>query len=301
MECILISLINCFNVSRRRSLRVSGCIIEAFPSNHLDSYRALDNPKFILLDEADFFRKGEQEDVRHVSERHIAKSNPYIVMISTPNAPGGLFDKIEREPEDPCMYKRIHLDYTHGLGKIYTEGEIEKAKQSPSFPREYSGMYGYGIGNVFLPEHIDKAIELGAEQFKNLNKDYNPASSRALSIDPGFGSSKFAMVITELINGIVVVVYAKAFERPDYQEAIDVAFNLMRDYKINKVFVDGSNRAVWTTLKNTIGESIHDNDEIYESDMIVPVSFGIEHRKCFRTCKCSFQTIWLQCHLNLMI
>lgn len=87
------------------------------------------------------------------------------------------------------------------------------------------------------------------------------------------------MVITELINGIIVVVYATAFERPDYQEAIDVAFNLMREYKINKVFVDGSNRAVWTTLKNTIGESIHDNDEIYESDMIVPVSFGVEHRK----------------------
>ena len=31
--------------------------IEAFPSNHIDSFRALDNPKFILLDEADFFRK----------------------------------------------------------------------------------------------------------------------------------------------------------------------------------------------------------------------------------------------------
>jgi hypothetical protein len=36
---------------------------------------------------------------------------------------------------------------------------------------------------------------------------------------------------------------------------------------------------VWTTLKNTIGESIHDNDEIYESDMIVPVNFGVEHKK----------------------
>ena len=33
--------------------------------------KALDNPKFILLDEADFFRKNEQEDVRHVSERYI--------------------------------------------------------------------------------------------------------------------------------------------------------------------------------------------------------------------------------------
>jgi hypothetical protein len=33
-------------------------------------------------------------------------------------------------------------------------------------------------------------------------------------------------------------VYAKAFEKPDYQEAI-VAFNLMQEYKVNKVFVDG--------------------------------------------------------------
>ena len=38
-------------------LELNGCTIEAYPSNHIDSYRALDNPKFILLDEADFFRK----------------------------------------------------------------------------------------------------------------------------------------------------------------------------------------------------------------------------------------------------
>jgi hypothetical protein len=35
-------------------LELNGCSIEAYPSNHLDAYRALDNPKFILLDEADF-------------------------------------------------------------------------------------------------------------------------------------------------------------------------------------------------------------------------------------------------------
>jgi hypothetical protein len=137
---------------------------------------------------------------------------------------------MEREPENTCMYKRIHLDYTCGLDKIYDREEIEKAKQSPSFPREYQLGYGYGIGNVFLPDHIDKAIELGTEQIKYFNKDYNPSSSRALSIDPGFGSSKFAMIITEVINGVIVVVYAKAFEKPDYQEAIDIAFNLMRDF-----------------------------------------------------------------------
>jgi hypothetical protein len=78
----------------------------------LDAYRALDNPKFILLDEADFFRKSEQEDVRHVYERYIAKSDPFIVMVSTPYAPDGLFDSIEKEPEESCIYKRILLDYT---------------------------------------------------------------------------------------------------------------------------------------------------------------------------------------------
>jgi late competence protein required for DNA uptake (superfamily II DNA/RNA helicase) len=57
-------------------LELNGCTIEAFPSNHLDAYRALDNPKFIFIDEADFFRKSEQEDVRHVSERYIGKSDP---------------------------------------------------------------------------------------------------------------------------------------------------------------------------------------------------------------------------------
>jgi hypothetical protein len=98
-------------------LELNGCTIEAYPSNHIDSYRALDNPKFILLDESDFFRKGEQEDVRHVSERYIRKSDPYFVMISTPNAPAGLFYNIENEPEDTWFYKRLNvkLPYNHSL------------------------------------------------------------------------------------------------------------------------------------------------------------------------------------------
>ena len=84
-----------------------------------------------MLDEADFFRKSEQEDVRHVSERYIAKSDPFIVMVSTPYAPNGLFERIEHEPEETCIYKRIFLDYSYGIDKIYTKEEIEKAKQSP--------------------------------------------------------------------------------------------------------------------------------------------------------------------------
>ena len=49
-------------------------------------------------------------------------------MVSTPNAPGGLFQKIEQEPFDTCIYKKVYLDYTYGLEKIYSKAEIKKAQ-----------------------------------------------------------------------------------------------------------------------------------------------------------------------------
>src|SRR5919202_4750661 len=104
--------------------------IEAFPSHHLDSMRGLPNVSFILLDEADFFPPGPQADASDVSEPYIAKSNPYILMVSTPNAPEGLFERIEKEAEDTCLYKRLFMDYTYGIGKIYTAEEIQKVQQS---------------------------------------------------------------------------------------------------------------------------------------------------------------------------
>ena len=51
-------------------LQLNGSSIEA-SINHIDSFRALENPKFILLEEGNFFRKSEQEDVRFVIERYI--------------------------------------------------------------------------------------------------------------------------------------------------------------------------------------------------------------------------------------
>jgi hypothetical protein len=125
------------------------------------------------LDESDFFRKGEQEDVRHVSERYIGKSDPYIVMVSTPNAPGGLFESIEKEPEESCLYKRLKMDYNYGLGKIYTKEEIDKARQSPGFERECNLKYLGKIGNLFTPLQVDRVIQLG-EQYKD--RPVNPIS-----------------------------------------------------------------------------------------------------------------------------
>jgi hypothetical protein len=214
--------------------------IEAFPSHHLDAMRGLPNVSFILLDEADFFPPGQQQDARDVSERYIAKSNPYIVMVSTPNAPDGLFERIEKESEDTCLYKRIFLDYTYGIGKIYTAEEIEKAKQSPSFEREYNLKYLGRIGNVFHTKDIEAAIEKGSKYNPDdLNQFY--FSSTSMGIDPAYGSSAFGIVVTQWVDNHIQILHAEEYHRPDYNEMLSTTYSLMSKYDVDKVYIDGAN------------------------------------------------------------
>jgi hypothetical protein len=211
--------------NKETALELNGCTIEAFPSNHLDAYRALDNPKFILLDEADYFRKSEQEDVRHVSERYIAKSDPYIVMVSTPNSPDGLFENIE-EPEETCIYKRLLLDYTYGLDRIYTREEIEKAKQSPSFEREYNLKYLGRIGNVFHTTDIDTGVDKGKKYDPEIVNQY---ALKSMGIDPAWGSSAFGIVVTQWVDEHIqwLIERAKKMRRGlwEYMDVIPVHFS----------------------------------------------------------------------------
>jgi hypothetical protein len=279
--------------TRETLVILNGIKIEAFPSHHLDDMRGLANVSFILLDEADFFPPGQQQDARHVSERYIAKSDPYIVMASTPNAPDGLFEEIEREHEDECLYKRIYLNYTVGLGKIYTHEEIRKARASPSFDREYDLKYAGKIGNIFHARDIDAAIELGRQYDPRGNYD----SPKSLGIDPAFGSSNFAFVITQIANGRLEVVYAEEFERPDFVEMVDTAVELVKyQYNINKVYVDGSNPAIVTALKAALGDRTDYNKQMEYLRAhrvatpnrwmkVIPVSFHVEHKEMLGNAK----------------
>ena len=285
--------------SKETVLELNGCVIEAFPSNHLDAFRSLTNPKFILLDEADFFLKSEQEDVRHVSERYIAKSNPYIVMVSTPYAPDGLFDSMEKEPEESCIYKRILLDYTYGLDKIYTREEIEKAKVSPSFEREYNLKYLGGIGNVFHTKDIDAALKKGTTNQVQANK----MSPKSMGIDPGWGSSPFGIVITQMTDGQIHVLYAEEFERPDFNEMLSKVWSLMTEFELSKkngkIYVDGANPSVIKSLKLQLGED-PDYDKViayYKSQKwdwtqkmtVIPVNFSTEHKAMLGHAKVIFE------------
>jgi hypothetical protein len=263
--------------SKETVINLSGCEIQAYPSNHIDAFRSLTNPKFILLDEADFFRKSEQEEVRHVAERYIAKSDPFIVMVSTPNRPDGLFAKIEKEPFDSCIYKKLFLDYTYGLDKIFAEKEIEKAKKSPSFPREYELQYQGLIGNVFSTQSIENCQ----------NIPYNPSSvvpdaKVSIGIDPSFGSSKFGIVATRFVNERIEVIEAEEFERPDFNDMINRVWQIKQKHKVDDnnltIFCDAANPEIWSSLKRMLNETaseqfVFEKLSYYKKNNINPANY----------------------------
>src|SRR5262245_14964139 len=90
------------------TIRLKDVTIKAYPSFNA-SWRGLAKISFILVDEADFFRPGEQEEVRKVAERYVGKSHAWISMVSTPGKPGGLFNRMELEEQS--YYTRLKLDY----------------------------------------------------------------------------------------------------------------------------------------------------------------------------------------------
>jgi hypothetical protein len=212
-----------------------------------------------------------------------------IVLMSTPNAPEGLFERIEKESEDTCLYKRIFLDYTYGIDKIYTSEEIEKAKQSPSFEREYNLKYLGKIGNVFHTKDIEAAIEKGRKYNPDDFTPFYSFTSRSMGIDPAYGSSAFGIVVTEWVDDHIEILYAEEYHRPDYNEMLSTVYNLMSKYQIDKVYVDGVNPSFIKSLKLQIGEDAdYDKviaryrsegfDDVTKDMKIVPVNFNKEHK-----------------------
>jgi hypothetical protein len=195
----------------------------------------------------------------------MAKSNPYIVMVSTPNAPEGLFERIEKESEDTCLYKRIFLDYTYGIGKMYTAEEIEKAKASPSFERECNLKYLGKIGNVFHTKDIEAAIEKGRKYDPDNFNPYYSFTSRSMGIDPAYGSSAFWIVVTQWIDNHIQILHAEEYHSPDYNEMLSLVYGLISRYQVDKVYIDRANPSFIKSLKLQIGEDADYMSEIHKA------------------------------------
>lgn len=140
---------------------------------------------------------------------------------------------------------------------------------------------------MFSQLSIDKAIALGEkydpdEMHKNVKT--------TIGCDPTFGSSKFAIVVTQYIDGKIQVKYAEVFDRSDFQTMIDKIWEIQRKCEhISNIYVDSANPVVWSALKREFNEPdniqyIQDtmrdckqhNLRIENRMMVVPVPFSTE-------------------------
>jgi hypothetical protein len=111
---------------------------------------------------------------------------------------------------------------------------------------------------------------------ENISSD-NIHTTKTLGIDAGFGESKFAFVVSEAINGKARVIYSKEFERPRQEVMIDIAYDLIMRYNIDKVYVDAANVSFIKSLKQFFQYSEivdYERDSFLHSRRIVPIAFG---------------------------
>jgi hypothetical protein len=279
---------------------LNGVKVEAFPSHHVDTMRGLDRVKFIMSDESDYYPPFQQREVRAVMEGYIGKPNsdPTIIICSTPRAPGGLLQEIELEKNS--LYYRLFLTYEYGLEgdyPIYSKEQIELARKSPDFPREFEGKYLGQIGNVISPIAIDRCLSLGEEMAKTTPIDNWDISARyVMGIDAAWGGeSKFSCVIARYVNGKVQIVYSKEMERPIFQDAINEIKRLVSKCHygegIQNIILDAGNVEVYTTLCQLynqnpslqyLKEQQHHakkvNRPLEEYLFVTPVPFSTQHK-----------------------
>lgn len=94
---------------------------------------------YLFIDEADFLKHRQQEVLEHTLSSYAEKAILKTIIASTPNSPGGLFEKIENDPA--CRYTKLKLDYTYGLHTMYDRKFIEKKRLESEFEREYNLNY----------------------------------------------------------------------------------------------------------------------------------------------------------------
>jgi hypothetical protein len=275
-----------YSETRMGITELNDVFIQTIPSKNIGAMRGYDRVPLIFLDEADFFPIGQQQEARAVAEGYIPKTHPKLIMVSTPDRPDGLFAQMEREPDNG--YRKMFMDYTVGLGKIYDPATIKQEMDKEYFEREYNLKYLGKLGNVFHIADIEAAMVPAdtGEAADMIQASTSTYFGRSMGIDPAWGTdSQFAIVITQYRNNRVEVFHAENIQQPYFADVMDQIMRLKQKHHITKLYCDGANPEVIHELKRRIGEyeryELLDEEQIWAmrngSWQIIPVNFQKRH------------------------
>jgi hypothetical protein len=118
-------------------------------------------------------------------------------------------------------------------------------------------------------------------------------------VDPSYGTSNFAIVGTQYIDGKIQVIAAEEYQRPNFTDMIHRIWQLKQEYgHVSNIYVDAANPEVWQALKREFDENYDDkwvrdqiaecrkyNLHIEDRMFIVPIPFSVEGAKMLQHAK----------------
>lgn len=238
-------------------LEVNGGRIICYPSNNIHSARGIPKVSIFFGDEAAFFKLKDDSIVRTVGERYIGKSNSWVVWVSTAGeAPSGFFYDIMGEQD--TVYKRHHFYVEAGLKgdsqtktSIFNPKFIAEASKARSFEREYLGVWGKNVGDIFSADKLE--LICSKEYTWSESDDTN---NRVIAYDPGFGSSEFGIVIFQLHKGKKSVIFAESYARASYIDIIEKISALGKRFRTKRVIGDASAPEIIKDLRDKYHMSV---------------------------------------------
>jgi hypothetical protein len=241
--------------------------------------------RLILVDEASFWPPHQVAEMMGVVSGYISKPNSQsqIVFCSTPNKPGDLMHQIMMtEPEKDSLYYRLSFDYKFGLEgpyPIYSQQEIDEAMRSREFPREMMLQFVGVVGNVFSQLSIDNATKIQYDP-----TIINQNAKKSIGVDAGFGSSNFAICVTQFVDGKIQIIFAEEYERPNFAAMINRIWEIKQKCGyISNIYTDAANPEIWCDVwydnqyvRDQFAYCKKYNLHIEDRMVVVPVPFSVE-------------------------
>jgi hypothetical protein len=263
--------------------------IKVFPTTFVKDIRGYFEASYIWADESAFFPDSVQDELISVVEPYQSKSNCKIILSSTPNKPNDLMNRLESNPH----YFKLRLPYDYGINTIYSTEDIEKAKQSVSFEREFNLKYQGAWGNIFTPLQIEQCINLGLEY----SVDKIPVSlytAKSAGVDWGFSSSGTGIVVLEHMTNqfkegkikedIIRVIDCHFIEKGNPNDIVNLLWEIWKKYGFMNLwyYLDAANAGMCNLMKTKWDESTswtRTEDVSPETNHVIPVSFNTNHKQ----------------------
>jgi len=235
----------------------------------------------------------------------LANTNGTMIIESPPRGPQGkLYDiwrsAIEKRPDEASpniSFWPIKIPASKAVeAGIIKQSYLDdmRIQMGAAYNSFFEAEFIAVTGNVFKLEQVERAVALGKlVNLDNAHQDYN--RPRSLGIDPGFGSSQFAMTITQARHNRIETIFSKQFARENPADMVRYAWELSHRFNVKKIYIDGANPGYIRDLKRRFGEP-----QNYETLMaqiigqqyepahymkVVPVNFQKKGREMIAHCQ----------------